>query len=601
MASSAFAIRPYAIFFPFSLSPSKTSNSSSYSVKALNLALSSTPDSDHYGPALRRGQRPTPSDAGCYAPECDQSSNFDRSSFSRTFNIAALRIPASDCSTLEDRLRGHLLNWPRIRNIARVPGDDIEPDIRNLLRNAEGDGGQRLVSLAQRAGSISDNKTVAMNPVLYREKLAKEFNCRGFLKFRNLARMSRPKKKKKKNKRAEGEGVRVKDREQKKEYAVVEVTGESEVKEDDMSGLLGADFRSGRWRGSTRLLLLDERLADKALQELPEAVKAVLKGGDLPCKLPVCELIRCQLTLFYNYWHMDEVLETLLPESIVVPTGFETVGHIAHLNLGEEHLPYKKLIAQVVLDKNWPKIQTVVNKIDAIQNDYRTMQLEILAGNHSLVTTVVENGIKFLVDLAKVYWNSRLATERQRLVRSFTSSDVVCDVFSGVGPITISAAKKVKYVYANDLNPHAVEYLERNVILNKLDRKIEAFNMDGRRFIESLFSSQRSYPITQVIMNLPNDAVEFLDSFRGIFRRRARADSCNLPRIHIYGFSKALNPEFDFHERINMALCETVIDVKIYRVRLVAPGKWMLCASFILPKNVAFEQPILEGEGKEQV
>ncbi|PKU85732.1 tRNA (guanine(37)-N1)-methyltransferase 2 [Dendrobium catenatum] len=50
-----------------------------------------------------------------------------------------------------------------------------------------------------------------------------------------------------------------------------------------------------------------------------------------------------------------------------------------------------------------------------------------------------------------------------------------------------------------------------------------------------------------------------------------------------------------------MALCETVIDVKIYRVRLVAPGKWMLCASFILPKNVAFEQPILEGEGKEQV
>ncbi|KAI0505046.1 hypothetical protein KFK09_016003 [Dendrobium nobile] len=270
MASSAFAIRPYAIFFPFSLSPSKTSNSSSYSVKALNLALFSTPDSDHYGPALRRGQRPTPSDTGCYAPGCDQSSNFDRLSFSRTFNIAALRIPASDCSTLEDRLRGHLLNWPRIRNIARVPGDDIEPDIRNLLRNAEGDGGQRLVSLVQRAGSISDNMTVAMNPVLYREKLAKEFNCRGFLKFRNLARMSRPKKKKK---IAEGEGVRVKDRVQKKEYAVVEVTGESEVKEDDMNGLLGADFRSGRWRGSTRLLLLDERLADKALQELPEAVK----------------------------------------------------------------------------------------------------------------------------------------------------------------------------------------------------------------------------------------------------------------------------------------------------------------------------------------
>lgn len=58
---------------------------------------------------------------------------------------------------------------------------------------------------------------------------------------------------------------------------------------------------------------------------------------------------------------------------------------------------------QVVLDKNKPKIKTVVNKIDSIQNEYRTMQLEVLAGNHSLVTTVVENGIRFQVDLATVY------------------------------------------------------------------------------------------------------------------------------------------------------------------------------------------------------
>ncbi|XXG71209.1 hypothetical protein AAC387_Pa07g0513 [Persea americana] len=137
---------------------------------------------------------------------------------------------------------------------------------------------------------------------------------------------------------------------------------------------------------------------------------------------------------------------------MIIPSAFETVGHIAHLNLREEHLTYKKVIAQVVLDKNWSKIQTVVNKIDSIQNDYRTMHLEVLAGNHSLVTTVVENGIRFYVDLATVYWKSRLATERQRLVNSFTSKDVICDVFSGVGPIAISAAKNVKYVYANDLN-----------------------------------------------------------------------------------------------------------------------------------------------------
>lgn len=47
------------------------------------------------------------------------------------------------------------------------------------------------------------------------------------------------------------------------------------------------------------------------------------------------------------------------------------------------------------------------------------------------------------------------------------------DVFSGVGPIAISAAKTVKYVFANDLNPNAVEYLERNIVLNRLERKVE--------------------------------------------------------------------------------------------------------------------------------
>jgi tRNA (guanine37-N1)-methyltransferase len=80
------------------------------------------------------------------------------------------------------------------------------------------------------------------------------------------------------------------------------------------------------------------------------------------------------------------------------------------LNLRDDHLPYKKLIAQVVLDKNKPKIQTVVNKIDAIQNDYRTMQLEVLAGIDSLVTTVIESGLRFQVDLSTVYVLSSLGS-----------------------------------------------------------------------------------------------------------------------------------------------------------------------------------------------
>lgn len=46
-----------------------------------------------------------------------------------------------------------------------------------------------------------------------------------------------------------------------------------------------------------------------------------------------------------------------------------------------------------------------------------------------------------------------------------------------MGPIALAAAKKVKRVYANDLNPYAVDYLERNSVLNKLERKIEVLKV----------------------------------------------------------------------------------------------------------------------------
>lgn len=165
---------------------------------------------------------------------------------------------------------------------------------------------------------------------------------------------------------------------------------------------------------------------------------------------------------------------------------------------------------------------------------------------------------------------------------------MIGDVFAGVGPIALSAAKIVKHVYANDLNPCAVQYMEKNSVLNKLERHIEIFNMDGRRFIDAMYASQKAQSITQVVMNLPNDAVEYLDAFRGICKDKPKDKEYALPMIHVYGFSKARDPEFDFHERIRIALQEVAVNVEMRRVRQVAPGKWMLCASFRLPTSVAY-------------
>ncbi|KAE9621659.1 putative tRNA (guanine(37)-N(1))-methyltransferase [Lupinus albus] len=584
MLANQLFLKPYLPFPKLTISPLTNKPFISLTTFSLNPTPHYSTTPLPYGPSLQKGTLP---------PHFPQQPLNDvvlnEESFTRVFNLSAIRVPSSDCSSLESRLRGHLLNWPRIRNVARVHGDEIDPDIAPLLGHKDGDEVQNdLVSLQRRIHGKSDSDGDVLSPVLYREKLAKTFNTRGFVKFRNLAKISRPNRNNKNKKDEKGSGID-KKRVGKKGFTAIEVIDDDE-EDENLGNLVEGEEGFGRkkWKGSTRLLLLDEQYSGRCVEELPEAVKAVLKEYAEKSMTLTFELVRCRLTLFYDYWQMNEILEALLPEGVVVPSGFEIVGHIARLNLRDEHLPHKKLIAKVVLDKNKPKIQTVVNKIDSIHNEYRTMQLEVLAGNHSLVTTVIENGIRFQVDLATVYWNSRLATERQKLLSSFTRDDVVCDVFSGVGPLAISAARIVRRVFANDLNPYAVEYLERNIVLNKLDRKIKVFNMDGRRFIEAMYASDKAHSITQVVMNLPNDAAEFLDAFRGIYKDKPRDEECTLPMIHVYGFSKATDPEFDFHERIRIALLEVAVNVEMRRVRLVAPGKWMLCASFILPKSVAF-------------
>ena len=54
----------------------------------------------------------------------------------------------------------------------------------------------------------------------------------------------------------------------------------------------------------------------------------------------------------------------------------------------------------------------------------------------------------------------------------------------GIGPLAVkSAVKRQKLrVVCNDLNPDGIHYCNLNIKLNKVDRRVKAFNMDGREF-----------------------------------------------------------------------------------------------------------------------
>ncbi|KAI0430255.1 Met-10+ like-protein-domain-containing protein [Xylaria sp. FL1042] len=361
-------------------------------------------------------------------------------------------------------------------------------------------------------------------------------------------------------------------------------------------------------------------------------------------------VIPYDLSLDYAYWTYEEVMRCLLPpemrdENDGFPTGYNQAGHVAHLNLRDAFLPYKKLIAEVLIDKN-PAVRTVINKIANVgtESEFRTFAYEILAGDDNLGVEARENDCVFHFDYAKVYWNSKLEGEHRRLVDLFKPGEVVCDVMAGIGPFAIPAGKRGVFVWANDYNPESYRFLESNIKRNKVTQYVQAFNEDGRVFIrkaadlvyaastsgahavvkskrpsrhdqqkgamkpnEDNLKTERRIPvpptISHFVMNLPASAITFLPHYRGLYAGHEQLfephTSVKLPMVHAYCFAARAEgdaPMLDVCERITAELGvpfklgdpEIPGEVAVPEIRAVAPNKRMFCASFRIPAEVAF-------------
>ena len=212
-------------------------------------------------------------------------------------------------------------------------------------------------------------------------------------------------------------------------------------------------------------------------------------------------------------------------------------------------------------------------------------------------------------------------TEHQRVVDCISKDDIVYDVFAGVGPFAIPAVKKKKaIVFANDLNPVSYEYLQKNVILNKIKAGIQCFNMDGRDFIKSVVKSDLLKQWHEregsdkgcqfhIIMNLPALAIEFLDVFKGLIDENEKPELIDLivlPKVYCYCFidhkntedsKKALEVELQraAKERVHGIVGESVDnDMTVRYVRKVAPNKEMMCAIFTLTWEVLLGQKMAD-------
>ncbi|CAK9301709.1 unnamed protein product [Gordionus sp. m RMFG-2023] len=305
-----------------------------------------------------------------------------------------------------------------------------------------------------------------------------------------------------------------------------------------------------------------------------------------------------KLSINYNNWKCADIFKAILPLENNSISSFSQIGHIIHLNLRECHQDYGSIIGQVLLDKI-KTCQTVLNKKDIITHEYRNFEYELLAGKPDTIVKVRENDFTFQFDLASVFWNPRLSTERARIITKVTSNNnILVDLFSGVGPFAIPALKQPKnlscrLVFANDLNPNC--NLLANAKLNKVNiSKLLVTHLPADKFVLTVFKQlywaistnqtflchtdhsnsfelnansnliaatnnetdfyNQSQPINfkdepmlgdlHLVMNLPEKALEMIRYFKGLFRDNKDCESQifskNLCRIivHLYCFIK---------------------------------------------------------------
>lgn len=316
------------------------------------------------------------------------------------------------------------------------------------------------------------------------------------------------------------------------------------------------------------------------------------------------------LQLTYDNFKFDAICKAVLPENEEIVSSFSQIGHIIHLNLREHLFEYRHLIGQVLLDKI-KTCRTVVNKSNIIDNTYRNFKMEVIAGKEDFLVTVKENLCNFQFDFSKVYWNPRLCREHERILEFLKPDDVLFDVFCGVGPFSIPAAKRKCIVFANDLNPDSFKWLKHNAENNKIDMaRLQLYNQDGKDFICDIFKDYiidicngnkvlKDGSKIHITMNLPALAVEFLQNFKGLMKNNdLYAKFSHEVIVYVYCFAVGEDPvrvaKEKVIESIGFDISKDIIDV--FNVRNVSPKKEMMRVTFKLSNQVLFNKKLLQGD-----
>lgn len=207
---------------------------------------------------------------------------------------------------------------------------------------------------------------------------------------------------------------------------------------------------------------------------------------------------------------LKKALENVLTEneSDELISAFDQIGEIIIVRIPDSLLSKKEIIGKTLLDEV-KIVRSVFYQASAVEGEFRTRSLEILAGEDNTETEYREFGCRFTVDVKNAFFSPRLSTERERIANLIQNGEVMTNMFAGIGMFSITAAKKKKCtVYSLDINPVASKLCETNIGLNKLAGNIISINGDASEIIKEQLVDKSD----RTLMVLPERSDEFLES-----------------------------------------------------------------------------------------
>ncbi|MDS0256301.1 50S ribosomal protein L11 methyltransferase [Thermoplasmatales archaeon AK] len=235
---------------------------------------------------------------------------------------------------------------------------------------------------------------------------------------------------------------------------------------------------------------------------------SVQKWGDY-ILIPVIAVDRKHESLAgYEIVDIDPLERKRKPQPASIRGSYDAIGRIAIIKIRNDKKALD-LARYLYESGNFD----CVFRDHGVTGDLRLRDLEILQGKEQYVTDHRENGIIMRVNVSRVYFSPRLATERLLLAKSCREGELVLDMFAGIGPFAVTIAKTSgARVIAIDKNPEAVAWMRYNIQRNRVGRLVST------RLMDSLKVSDLGLRFHRIVMNLPHDVLGYIDTALSVLK-----------------------------------------------------------------------------------